>query len=43
MSAFATGKYRNLFAEIGKTEEEIQKNGRLKDGMAHNGLLLINK
>ena len=25
MSAFETGKYRNLFAEIGKSQEEIQK------------------
>ena len=25
MSAFVTGKYRNIFAEIGKSEEEIQK------------------
>ena len=25
MSAFETGKYRNIFAEIGKSQEEIQK------------------
>ncbi len=25
MGAFATGQYRNIFAEIGKSEEEIQK------------------
>ena len=31
MSAFGTGKYRNVFAEIGKSGEEIQK--KIKDAV----------